>query len=101
VALARAIVRDPAIFLFDEPLSNLDAQHRAELRREIAALHRRSGATLVLVTHDQADALAIADRIIVMRDGRIAEAAAAGQLFDTPAHLSVRHHLDTLREARN
>ena len=82
VALARAIVRNPAIFLFDEPLSNLDAQHRAELRREIVALHRRSGASLVLVTHDQADALAIADRIVVMRNGRIEEKASPEEIFD-------------------
>jgi ABC-type sugar transport system ATPase subunit len=98
VALARAIVRNPAIFLFDEPLSNLDAQHRTELRREIVALHRRSGASLVLVTHDQSDATAIADRIVLMREGRIAETGTAEEVFDLPAHLSVRHHLDSLRE---
>jgi ABC-type sugar transport system ATPase subunit len=99
VALARAIVRNPAIFLFDEPLSNLDAQHRAELRREIADLHRRSGASLVFVTHDQSDARAVADRIILMRDGRAAETGAADDLLDLPAHLTVRHHLDARREA--
>lgn len=96
VALARAIVRDPAVFLFDEPLSNLDAQHRAELRRAIVALHRRSGASLVLVTHDQSDATAIADRIVVMRNGRI---TAHEDALELPAHLSVRHHVDSLREA--
>jgi multiple sugar transport system ATP-binding protein len=96
VALARAIVRDPAVFLFDEPLSNLDAQHRAELRREIVALHRRTGANLVLVTHDYSDAIAIADRVVVMRDGHIAGYEAA---FDSPADLSVRHHVDVMREA--
>jgi ABC-type sugar transport system ATPase subunit len=96
VALARAIVREPPVFLFDEPLSNLDAQHRAELRREIVALHRRSGASLVLVTHDQADAEAIADRVVVMRNGRVAQSEDA---FELPAHLSVRHHLDAMREA--
>jgi multiple sugar transport system ATP-binding protein len=96
VALARAIVRDPAVFLFDEPLSNLDAQHRAELRREIVALHRRSGASLVLVTHDRPDAEAIADRIVVMRNGRI---TAHEDALELPAHLSVRHHLDAMREA--
>ena len=99
VALARAIIRNPAVFLFDEPLSNLDAQHRAELRREIVALHRTSGASLVLVTHDQADAAAIADRIVVMRNGRIAETGAPENVLDPPAHLSVRYHLDALREA--
>jgi multiple sugar transport system ATP-binding protein len=96
VALARAIVRDPAVFLFDEPLSNLDAQHRAELRREIVALHRRTGANLVLVTHDYSDAIAIADRVVVMRDGHITGYEAA---FDSPADLSVRHHVDVMREA--
>lgn len=99
VALARAIIRNPAVFLFDEPLSNLDAQHRAELRREIVALHRNSGASLVLVTHDQADAAAIADRVVVMRSGRIAESGSPDDILDPPAHLSVRHHLDALREA--
>jgi multiple sugar transport system ATP-binding protein len=99
VALARAIVRNPALFLFDEPLSNLDAQHRAELRREIVALHRRSGASLLLVTHDQADEMAIADRVVVMRSGRIAETGSPEDVLDPPAHLSVRHHLDSLREA--
>ena len=101
VALARAIVRDPAIFLFDEPLSNLDAQHRAELRREIAALHRRSGASLVFVTHDQSDATAIADRVVMLRDGRIAAAGSPEDLLDSPGHLSIRHLLDILRETPN
>ena len=96
VALARAIVRDPAVFLFDEPLSNLDAQHRAELRRKIVALHRRSGASLVLVTHDRPDAETIADRVVVMRNACVAQSADA---FELPAHLSVRHHLDAMREA--
>lgn len=98
VALARAIVRNPAIFLFDEPLNNLDAHHRAELRGEIAALHRLSGASLVLVTHDQADAMAIADRVVVMRNGRVEGETAPEKAFDLPAHLAVRHHLHTLRE---
>jgi ABC-type sugar transport system ATPase subunit len=101
VALARAIVRNPATFLFDEPLSNLDAQHRAELRREIVALHRRSGASLVLVTHDQADAMTIADRIIVMREGRIVQTGAPEDTLDPPEHLSVRRHLHALRGAPN
>jgi ABC-type sugar transport system ATPase subunit len=99
VALARAIIRNPAVFLFDEPLSNLDAQHRSELRREIVALHRNAGASLVLVTHDQADAAAIADRVVVMRNGRIAGTGAPEDVLDPPAHLSVRHHLDTMRAA--
>ncbi len=99
VALARAIVRNPAVFLFDEPLSNVDAQHRAELRREIVDLYRRSGASLLFVTHDQSDALAIADRILVMRAGRIAEAGAPADILDPPAHLLVRNHLNALRES--
>jgi ABC-type sugar transport system ATPase subunit len=97
VALARAIVRDPAVFLFDEPLSNLDAQHRAELRHEIAALHHRSGASLVIVTHDQSDA-AIADRIVEMRDGRIVQAGTPGDMLDIHAPLAMRRHIETMRE---
>ncbi len=99
VALARAIVRDPAVFLFDEPLSNLDAQHRTALRREIVDLHRRSGASLLFVTHDQSDALAVADRIVVMHNGRIVEAGTPEEILDPPAHLLVRNHLHALREA--
>ena len=98
MALARALVRNPAVFLFDEPLGNLDAQHRAQLRREIVELHRRSGASLLLVTHEQSDALAIADRVLVLRAGRITETGEPGDILDPPAHLLVRTHLHALRE---
>jgi ABC-type sugar transport system ATPase subunit len=77
VALGRAIVRQPAVFLFDEPLSNLDAKLRVQMRREIARLHRTLGATMIYVTHDQAEAMTLGDRIVVMRDGKV-------QQVDTP-----------------
>src|SRR3546814_17537587 len=73
VAMGRALVRDPAVFLFDEPLSNLDAQLRVAMRTEIKALHQRLGTTSVYVTHDQIEAMTMADRIVVMRDGRRSE----------------------------
>src|SRR5207245_9276401 len=71
VALGRAIVRKPAVFLFDEPLSNLDAKLRVQMRREIARLHHQLGATMLYVTHDQAEAMTLGDRIVVMHDGRV------------------------------
>ena len=71
VAIGRAIVRDPKVFLFDEPLSNLDAELRVQMRIEIARLHRRLGNTMVYVTHDQTEAMTLADRIVVLRAGRI------------------------------
>ena len=71
VAMGRAIVRDPAVFLFDEPLSNLDAELRARLRSEIKKLHRQLRATMVYVTHDQVEAMTLADRIVIMNKGRI------------------------------
>src|SRR3546814_16128540 len=71
VAIGRAIVRQPQIFLFDEPLSNLDADLRVRMRYEFAELHRQLGTTTLYVTHDQVEAMTLADRIIVMRDGRI------------------------------
>jgi len=77
VALGRAIVRQPSVFLFDEPLSNLDAKLRVQMRREIARLHRTLGATMIYVTHDQAEAMTLGDRIVVMRDGKV-------QQVDTP-----------------
>ena len=71
VAIGRAIVREPAIFLFDEPLSNLDAELRVAMRNEISALHRRLATTMIYVTHDQVEAMTMADRIVVLRAGRI------------------------------
>jgi multiple sugar transport system ATP-binding protein len=80
VALGRAIVRDPAVFLLDEPLSNLDAKLRAQMRTELSKLHQKLGTTFIYVTHDQTEAMTMADRIVVMKDGYI-------QQVDTPQHL--------------
>ncbi len=84
VAVARALVLRPAVLLFDEPLSNLDARLRRHMRDEIRALQQRLGLTVAYVTHDQAEALAISDQIIVMNQGRIAQAGTPGQLYDEP-----------------
>ena len=85
VAIGRAMVRDPAAFLFDEPLSNLDAQLRAQMRLEIKRLHQRLGTTIVFVTHDQVEAMTMADRIVVMRDGRILQVGTPMELYERPA----------------
>ena len=85
VALARALVRRPAAFLLDEPLSSLDAQLRAATRELVADLHREVGAATVMVTHDQADALAIADRVAVLADGRVHQVGAPQEVYDRPA----------------
>ncbi|HVU18574.1 MAG TPA: sn-glycerol-3-phosphate ABC transporter ATP-binding protein UgpC [Candidatus Didemnitutus sp.] len=87
VALGRAIVRKPKVFLFDEPLSNLDAKMRVQMRSEIARLHARLGATLVYVTHDQVEAMTMGDRICVMKDGEIQQVAAPLELYDRPRNL--------------
>jgi multiple sugar transport system ATP-binding protein len=89
VAMGRAIVRDPQVFLFDEPLSNLDAKLRVQMRSEIRELHQRLGTTTVYVTHDQIEAMTMADRIVVMRDGRISQVGAPLELYDTPANTFV------------
>ena len=89
VAIGRAVVRDPSVFLFDEPLSNLDAQRRAEMRREIARIHQRAGTTSVYVTHDQTEAMTLADRIVVMRDGVVQQAGTPLELYDVPGNLFV------------
>ena len=86
VAMGRAIVREPKVFLFDEPLSNLDAKLRAEMRREIAKLHREKGTTIVYVTHDQVEAMTLADVIVVMHQGRIMQQGSPLQLYDRPAN---------------
>ncbi|MCJ8339401.1 MAG: sn-glycerol-3-phosphate ABC transporter ATP-binding protein UgpC [Pseudomonadales bacterium] len=84
VAIGRAIVRGPEVFLFDEPLSNLDAELRVEMRVEIARLHNEIGATMVYVTHDQVEAMTLADKIVVLRDGRIEQVGAPLELYDNP-----------------
>ena len=84
VAIGRAMVRDPAAFLFDEPLSNLDAQLRSQMRIEIKRLHQRLGTTIVYVTHDQIEAMTMADRIVVMRDGRILQVGTPTELYENP-----------------
>jgi len=89
VALARAMVRSPAAFLMDEPLSNLDARMRGEARAEIIALTRRQGVTTLYVTHDQSEAMAMADRVAVMQAGRVLQVAPPQQLYDEPASLDV------------
>jgi multiple sugar transport system ATP-binding protein len=89
VAMGRAIVRDPQVFLFDEPLSNLDAKLRVQMRAEIRELHQRLKTTTVYVTHDQIEAMTMADKIVVMRDGRIAQVGAPLDLYDRPANIFV------------
>jgi multiple sugar transport system ATP-binding protein len=89
VAVGRAIVRQPKVFLFDEPLSNLDAQMRVQLRREISTLHNRLGATMIYVTHDQVEAMTMGDRIVVMRDGVIQQVADPMTLYRQPANMFV------------
>jgi len=89
VALGRAIVRQPRVFLFDEPLSNLDAQLRAEMRHELADLHRRLAATMVFVTHDQVEAMTLGGRIAVLRDGVLQQYAAPLEVYQRPANLFV------------
>ncbi len=89
VAIGRAMVRDPAVFLFDEPLSNLDAQLRTQMRLEIKKLHQRVGATIVFVTHDQVEAMTMADRIVIMKDGHIQQIGTPAQVYHTPANAFV------------
>jgi multiple sugar transport system ATP-binding protein len=84
VAMGRAIVRDPQVFLFDEPLSNLDAKLRVAMRAEIKELHQRLGTTTVFVTHDQIEAMTMADKIVVMQDGRIEQTGAPLEVYDRP-----------------
>jgi multiple sugar transport system ATP-binding protein len=89
VAMGRAIVRDPAVFLFDEPLSNLDAKLRVQMRSEIKELHQRLKTTTIYVTHDQIEAMTMADKIVVMRDGRIEQSGSPLDLYDRPKNLFV------------
>ncbi|RYH08459.1 ABC transporter ATP-binding protein [Tropicimonas sp. IMCC6043] len=89
VAIGRAIVRDPDVFLFDEPLSNLDAELRVEMRIEIARLHQSLGNTMIYVTHDQTEAMTLADKIVVLRGGRIEQVGSPTTLYDDPDNLFV------------
>jgi multiple sugar transport system ATP-binding protein len=84
VAIGRAIVREPTIFLFDEPLSNLDAELRVQMRTEITALHQRLKTTMIYVTHDQVEAMTMADKIVVLRDGRVEQIGAPLELYTAP-----------------
>jgi multiple sugar transport system ATP-binding protein len=89
VAIGRAIVRQPKLFLFDEPLSNLDAALRVNTRLEIAKLHRELSATMIYVTHDQVEAMTLADRIVILNEGRIEQVGSPMQLYNDPANLFV------------
>jgi ABC-type sugar transport system ATPase subunit len=89
VAIGRAIVREPRIFLFDEPLSNLDAELRVQMRAEIAQLHDRLGTTMIYVTHDQVEAMTMADRIVVLRAGRVEQVGTPLDLYNKPANAFV------------
>ena len=89
VAIGRAIVRDPKVFLFDEPLSNLDAALRMDMRMEIGKLHQDLGASMIYVTHDQVEAMTLADKIVVLKDGEVMQAGAPMELYHEPANLFV------------
>ena len=89
VAMGRALARKPQVYLFDEPLSNLDARLRVDMRLEIKRLHQRLGTTIVYVTHDQIEAMTLADRIAVMKDGIIQQLAPPQEIYDRPANLFV------------
>jgi multiple sugar transport system ATP-binding protein len=89
VAMGRALVRNPKVFLFDEPLSNLDAKLRVEMRTELKKLHQDLGVTIVYVTHDQIEAMTLATKVVVMRGGAIQQVAAPQQIYDRPANLFV------------
>jgi multiple sugar transport system ATP-binding protein len=95
VAIGRAIVRAPKVFLFDEPLSNLDAALRGQTRVEIAKLHRDLGATTIYVTHDQVEAMTLADRVVVLRDGAIEQVGSPLELYDKPANQFVAQFIGT------
>jgi len=99
VAIGRAIVRDPRVFLFvfDEPLSNLDAELRVQMRLEIARLHRELGATMIYVTHDQVEAMTLASRIVVMRNGRIEQVGTPAELYANPENTFVARFIGSPR----
>jgi len=89
VAMARAIIRNPKVFLFDEPLSNLDAKLRVQMRHEIRRIHRRTGATSVFVTHDQHEGMTLADRMVIMNTGHIEQVGTPAEIYERPASLYV------------
>ena len=89
MAIGRAIVREPQVFLFDEPLSNLDAELRVQMRLEIAKLHKELGVTMIYVTHDQVEAMTLADKIVVLRAGRIEQVGSPIGLYDDPDNMFV------------
>jgi multiple sugar transport system ATP-binding protein len=89
VAIGRAIVRQPQVFLFDEPLSNLDAALRMDMRMEIGKLHQQLGATMIYVTHDQVEAMTLADKIVVLKDGQVMQIGSPMELYHNPANLFV------------
>mgnify|MGYP005840717327 CR=1 FL=1 len=95
VAVGRAIVRNPKAFLFDEPLSNLDAKLRVEMRSELKRLHRRLATTTLYVTHDQEEAMTLGDRVVVMRDGRVQQAARPLEVYDSPVNRFVAGFIGT------
>ena len=95
VAIGRAIVREPQVFLFDEPLSNLDAKLRGHMRAELALLHERLGKTTLYVTHDQVEAMTLADRIVIFDKGRIQQVGAPAEVFNRPANLFVAAFIGT------
>lgn len=89
VAIGRAMVRDPSVFLFDEPLSNLDAQLRTQMRLEIKKLHQDVGTTIIFVTHDQIEAMTLADRIVIMKDGHIQQVGTPSEVYQNPKNMFV------------
>jgi len=95
VAVGRAMVREPKVFLFDEPLSNLDAKLRVEMRAELRMLHRRLGATMVYVTHDQEEAMSLGDRVVVLKDGLVQQVAAPRAVYETPSNRFVATFVGT------
>lgn len=95
VALGRAIVRDAKVFLFDEPLSNLDAKLRVQMRTEIAKIHKNIGATSLYVTHDQIEAMTMASRIVVMKDGRVQQIGTPTEIYNSPANIFVGSFIGT------
>jgi ABC-type sugar transport system ATPase subunit len=97
VAIGRAIVGEPEVFLFDEPLSNLDAELRVHMRSEIAALHKRLGNTMVYVTHDQIEAMTLADRIVVLRAGLVEQVGTPRELYERPGNLFVAQFIGSPR----